>query len=331
MFTPNQTTIDNSTFDKALRRLVRRLRPVICSNPGLMSETAKSIVADLRNTFPSLNPSRQHLQDEANFLWEFGYVSLGSKISSSLSAEILKTLLKSPVEYQDLNHSSLGVGLAKDAPESAYLGQHAVRDVLVCPHLIDLANDPKILNIVRSYLGFEPIIDFYSAWHSYPGKTLAGSPQTLHRDKDCFRFCKLFLYLSDVDGESGPHVFLPQSHKLESFIKLFRASTNDSHDPHQFFIGGQRNLAPYLENIFLGKFHEFLGPAGSAFLVDTYGLHKGVPPRSKTRTVFQVLYTLLPYSDIMSDHHTKVNVSELPLTVEVDERFIYRNQLHVTF
>jgi hypothetical protein len=36
----------------------------------------------------------------------------------------------------------------------------------------------------------------------------------------------------------------------------------------------------------------FTGKAGTAFLENTYGFHRGVPPTEKPRLLFQVLYSL---------------------------------------
>ena len=43
--------------------------------------------------------------------------------------------------------------------------------------------------------------------------------------------------------------------------------------------------------------HRFEGVRGTAFLEDTFGLHRGLPPRSRNRLVLQVVYSLgtLPY------------------------------------
>ena len=38
----------------------------------------------------------------------------------------------------------------------------------------------------------------------------------------------------------------------------------------------------------------FTGPRGTAFLENTFGLHKGLPPRRGERLIFQVTYSLFP-------------------------------------
>lgn len=320
--------------ERLLRSTIRAIRPTVASNPASMSQIADNVATGLRAAFPALTPSKSQAEalkdDSAREFVKLGRLKLGQFVEPGKIAEIRAYLAKRPVEYQDANHNRIGEGLAAEAPDTTYIGYHTVSDVLTCPHLVDIANDPRILDVVRAHLGFEPIIDTYMAWHSYAGRPMPGSPQTLHRDKDCFRFCKLFLYLSDVDEDSGPHVFLPNSHRPDRFEQIYRASTTDNHNPLQFFVGGQRGQAPYLEKVFAGQFEHFIGPAGSAFMVNTYGLHKGEVPKTRNRMLFQALYTLLPYGDVMGTATERLPVKDLPITREITPQFMYRNQLYMS-
>lgn len=70
-----------------------------------------------------------------------------------------------------------------------------------------------------------------------------------HRDCDDHRFVGLFVYLTDVlEAADGAHEFVLGSH-----------------------LGG-----PHLADSVVSV----LGPAGTAFMADTSGLHRGVPPRA---------------------------------------------------
>jgi hypothetical protein len=110
---------------------------------------------------------------------------------------------------------------------------------------------------------------------------------------------------------------------------MLRAVDGGANNPLQFFVGGQRGNAAILEKAFRDRFERLTGPAGSAFLVNTYGLHKGEVPRTGNRMLFQVLYTLLPYGDVMSEMPDPVPVAETPYTGPVTPAFAYTHQLHV--
>lgn len=326
------TTAEGSPHDgtgRMLRRVIRAIRPVVASNPGTMDQIATEVVAGLRDLRPDLDaPVPPPGMVERTFA-ETGRLKLGVKLSPETLADIRAHFADRPVDYKDVNNESIGRGPLATAPADAFLGYHDLHDVVACPHLLDIANDPAVLAIVRHHLGFTPLIDTLIVWHSFAGRGTVASPQTLHRDKDDFRFCKLFVYLSDVDEGTGPHVYLPGSHRPDRFAEMLRAVDGGANNPLQFFVGGQRGNAAILEKAFRDRFERLTGPAGSAFLVNTYGLHKGEVPRTGNRMLFQVLYTLLPYGDVMSEMPDPVPVTETPYTGPVTPAFAYTNQLHV--
>ena len=79
--------------------------------------------------------------------------------------------------------------------------------------------------------------------------------------------------MSDVDEDSGPHIFIPGTHKKKKKIHKLSRLFDD------------KNIySSYKEKkIFHGK-------KGSAFLVDSYGLHKGETPKNKPRLMLNIHY-----------------------------------------
>jgi hypothetical protein len=97
--------------------------------------------------------------------------------------------------------------------------------------------------------------------------------QYFHWDNDFTKFLKLYIYLSDVDLESGPHIFIPYTHKKKLFQhRLCRLYSDSS------------ILTSYNEVI------KFIGKKGSIFFVDSYGLHKGETPKANSRLIINVHY-----------------------------------------
>ena len=73
-----------------------------------------------------------------------------------------------------------------------------------CPHLVDLATDPAVLAVVEGFLGTAPMILDLAGWWSFADNPGAKDAQLYHRDGDDYRFCKLFIQLTDVDEDGGP-------------------------------------------------------------------------------------------------------------------------------
>lgn len=168
-----------------------------------------------------------------------------------------------------------------EVPSGTHIAEYSMSDVLAAPHLLSIANDPRVLALVESHLGAEPIIGSMRVWWSTPTSDgQAQATEFFHRDVDDLRFCKLFVYLTDVDEDTGPHTYCPGTHRMNILTDLRRLSDEEV------------EAAVGVENVI-----QFTGPAGTSFLEDTYGIHRGTPPRSKPRLLFQPLYTLrqVPY------------------------------------
>jgi hypothetical protein len=147
---------------------------------------------------------------------------------------------------------------------------HAMADVLSAPHFWELAL--RTAPVARIYLGAAAHMYSVNAFWARPWP---GEPthdlQTWHRDGDDVRFLALFAYGTDVlSSEDGPHRFVLGSH--EDRVDLDRCAT-------------------------------IYGPAGTAFLADTRGLHMGERPRAGCRLLLWARW----------------GVSERPVTYDVDE------------
>jgi hypothetical protein len=164
-------------------------------------------------------------------------------------------------------------------PENAPKGTHVANfdhaDVVGAPHALAVANNPVVLSAVGKVLGAKPTISYMTAWWSIAHGEAAKEAELFHRDVDDLRFIKLFIYLTDVDENSGPHAFVKGTHGINKLTDIRRLSEEEV--AREF---GAENML------------SFTGPAGTAFIENTYGVHRGVPPKTRTRLLFQVLYSL---------------------------------------
>lgn len=99
--------------------------------------------------------------------------------------------------------------------------------------------------------------------------------QRHRRDLDSLRGFKIFFHLTDVDEDGGPHVFVKASHRSR-LLSTGRALT-DAQVEAAFGTAGTVTMT---------------GPAGSRFLGDTYGVHKGALPRRGRRLLLSGQYNV---------------------------------------
>lgn len=150
---------------------------------------------------------------------------------------------------------------------------------LNCPHVIETVNHPTVLAAIGEHFGCKPTMSNVSMWWSLPGHAKAEHAELFHRDVDDWLFIKLFIYITDVDEESGPHVFVRGSHRSSRLAKIARYT--DKEVVESF---GEPNVL------------KLTAPAGTSFLENTYGMHKGQLPKSRRRLLLQAQYSLGPIS-----------------------------------
>ncbi len=156
------------------------------------------------------------------------------------------------------------------------LADYELTDVVNCPHMMELANHPQLLALASRYLGCAPTISTIGLRWSYPAEQIAGV-QSFHRDPDDWKTLKFFTYLTDVDEDAGPHVYVAGSHRDRLPVTARRYSDQEVAQKH----GPQAQIS-------------VCGPRGTMFMADTAGIHKGSAVVKGSRLLLEVGYTLLP-------------------------------------
>ena len=191
-------------------------------------------------------------------------------------------------------------GIARNVAGDArryHFGSYDLATILALPHLLELVNRPDRVAMAEAHLGCVPTLYGLNLWWSFAGHPeLASSNNHLHRDRDDVGFCTLFVYLTDVDEEAGPHVFVRGTHRDAAFERL-RAdglpgeveTAGERYDLKTLTCRIERNDELY-ERVFHRQLVRLVGPAGTAALIDTNGLHRGDLPRSRDRLIFSARY-----------------------------------------
>lgn len=242
-----------------------------------------------------INDVQQHIDN----LKEKGYSNLGTILSNDKISDILAAL--KPLKCHDPYNKVAGGFEAANAPASCHTAHYKRDDMVKNKTIIEIANDNSILKIVQNVLGARPTISNINCWWSFAGKSKAEHAQLFHRDVDDFKFIKLFIYLTDVTSADGPHIYVAGSNNVNKATKIKRYS-----DDEITGIFGAKNIISFEE------------PRGSLFLVDTFGVHKGMLPQKNDRLLLQIQYSLLPL------YVEKYNPSEKTANGQIDQ---YVNRL----
>jgi hypothetical protein len=216
---------------------------------------------------------------------------------------------------------------------TSHFAIHPRDQVLCAPGLVDLINTPAIIDFVEAYLGCVPTLYSVRAWWSFPATSPEG-PQAefFHRDIDDWRFCTLFLYLTDVTMSGGPHQLIPESHTLAGMEKLIAHAREQGRSRNDFTAlkSFDRDLTPEFSDKCSYLFHDRIasvtGAAGSMFIANTLALHRGLFPSMSPRLMVWARFGLGPNSN--ADGWTNPLARKLvPSALPDTERNRYINRL----
>lgn len=164
-----------------------------------------------------------------------------------------------------------------NVPQGVRIANYGLKDIIDSPHILELANRPSLLRLAASYIGCKPTISALGLRWSFPSAAVGTDVQAFHRDTDDWRYMKVLVYLTDVNDEAGPHVYVKGSHMTKAPMRL---------RPYQDTEINQRYGA---DQTIIAT-----GKAGFGFAVDTAGIHKGAVPTREPRLMLQIQYSLLP-------------------------------------
>jgi len=243
-------------------------------------------------------------EDDIARLRRQGLVDLGAPLAQEQAAEIRAYFSARPCfnnhvpAQSDLQPRSLG-----ECRSTSRHASYATADVIGAPYLIELANSEAMLSIAEGYLGCTPTLYSVNAFWSFPGMTRpTRGLQTFHRDFDDYRFCTLFVFLTDTHPEDGAHTYLAETHRPDAFRGLVERLAAANPDPASLarlrgideatlFSQSELDLDAACDPALAPAGLSVHGVAGSAVIEDTYGLHRGAIPATP-RLLFWARYGL---------------------------------------
>lgn len=166
--------------------------------------------------------------------------------------------------------------------------------LILQPEIVRFASDPSALAVVRRYLRAPPILSTIQCWWSFGGHD-AQHAQLFHLDLDDYRFIKLFLYLTDVTEENGPHAFIEKTHD-PGYVQKCAAECADGESTFvDWYMQTLRKSDEDVARFFPQPTTLITGKRGKRFLALTRAIHKGLAPNTGERLLLQATYCVSPY------------------------------------
>lgn len=206
-----------------------------------------------------------------------GLSRLGQLLTAEQAAELRAYFLQKPVHDPYSGDASTFLPDSAERNPNSHITHHHPRDIVRAPYLFSIANRPDILAIVEGLLGCKPTLGYLATWWSYHTGNGAQQAEHFHRDVDDWRFVKLFIYLTDVGPDNGPHIYVAHSSNSPKLRQIRRFTDQEVTEA----FGADRVI-------------EMTARAGEGFLEDTFGIHKGQPVAKGARLIFQAVYSMYP-------------------------------------
>ena len=217
-----------------------------------------------------------------NELDEQGYVVLPWCLSqssiNSLVAEAGKfgyTLRDPAVEEHEIKNRKIDPA----TPPKCVAAYAKPSDLAASQLFNDFSNDPLLLSLASRHINGRALPIDLSLWYSFASEAPSSeAAQLFHYDLDTLRWLKVFVYLTDVGPDNGPHEYVPASHKpgtkpqalMDREYARLEDEEIDQHCPQ-----GRKSIC---------------GPRGTIILGNTNCLHKGNVVLQDYRLIFSPIY-----------------------------------------
>ena len=213
-----------------------------------------------------------------------GYLVFPSLLDENTCDELMRFALSIPgvakaMDEGEAHQPSSGI-YRREEPTSTKFGYDASR-ILENRNVQKLLVDNSLLSLIQGYLGSLPVVDIVAMWWSsaYKSSPDSEAAQLWHFDMDRPKWLKVFVYLTDVGPENGPHSFIEGTHRRFGIPFALRSR-------------GYARLTDYeiSKHFTKERIVELIGKRGTVIVEDTRGLHKGVPVITGDRLILQFEY-----------------------------------------
>ena len=189
-------------------------------HPKYKIESSKGLLGELNND--SVNDICQQIKNN-------GYYVFDSKLSSEKVTDLKNFAQNTPINYLmiDANNKAKFSEAKITYKESKNKSnRHQFTNISAFKgnqNINEIISDFNFLHIANNYLNTKPILDLVTMWWSNSLNRIENekkemlknsAAQMFHFDMDRLKFLKFFIYLTDVDSNTGPHVYVKKSNKV---------------------------------------------------------------------------------------------------------------------
>lgn len=275
-------------WDEPLRNLISRIRPPT-TLPNSRFMTGDEIVGAV------------------DAVRERGWTILPWTLPEEDIAELRRFAFSTPAHAETFQQRTMvdEAALSRTRPRYEWL----IGGILHIPAVGRLLADSALHRIAQTYLGCRPILTSVTMWLDGVCDTPYAA-HVYHYDNDGPGFLKFFIYLSDVDADTGAHTYIQRSHGRRKPERFRRAKRYDRDDLLDHY-GRENEIV-------------FSAPAGTIIAEDTAGFHRGIDPKRGYRLLMQLEYSVIdiPHAEEFALGIRKVRLDVHPEIARIARKFV---------
>jgi len=246
------------------------------------------------NDFEKLLSNNQVVHDTTALLKKDGQADFGKIFDDDQISSLIDQLQKLSCSFLSRdNGKRVAEGKLKDHSKyTDFLCHFHSLDLSRIKEIRDLIHAPNIISIAYSYFNCAPTLTDIALWQTKHNGRITGA-QFFHHDRADFSHLKFFIYLTDVDEDSGPHEVCKKTHTYAELEKFYDKNFDKIQmDKDQFLEFMKRHRKNEIEVKKIFNVSTILGKSGESFFEDTNALHRAKPP-IKDRLVLELSYNML--------------------------------------
>lgn len=145
------------------------------------------------------------------------------------------------------------------------------------PTLLQIGLNQNFIDIAKVYFNTNNVyITGANYRRSYSNQLPANDTQLYHRDRNSLKILKFFVYLNDVDEDTGPFQYILKSHKNWPILSNRKYRWDDKYIEKKF---GKQSVFSATSSL------------GDLIIADTSGFHKGKKLNNRFRTMLTINYS----------------------------------------
>ena len=244
-----------------------------------------NLIAPSKNRyFNALDPKLAASEVEKN-----GFYLVPKLLPDQIVNTLLAHLEDGPTHPRGMEVSDFSPGKPNPSSPSWWM---RTDQIIKSQEVQELLLEDNLIRTAALYLKSRPRIMSLAMWKSYSGfGTDANASQKYHFDNDRANFLKLFIYLTDVTEQNGPHTYVKGSHNQKP-KKLLHGEKLEDFEIERHYRGNVETV--------------ITGLKGQAFFADTAAFHKGTKVIAGTRAIFQINYATDNFGAINKDVAVKI-------------------------